>query len=159
MLLKKFLTVVLLMMMAQLTFAQVSNPFFEKIKTFKGAELDDISEARMELIRPSMSDNPASKALMDKTKSMKTLSIDPDNTPAARPTARAEAAKLEKAGMTKFMSEVKDAQEINIYILKKGSTIIEFFFWVYDHEEGFFAMQMIGTFTEDDLDKLAELGN
>ena len=155
---KKILAVVLLLMMAQLTFAQVSNSFFEKMKTFKGAELMDFDEEMMALFRAVAGDNEVSKAMMDKTKSMKILTIDIENTSAALSTARAETAKLEKAGMTK-LNDVKDAQEGFTYILKKGSTITEFFFWVYDNEYGFCAMQMVGTYQEDELDKLKEMAN
>ncbi|MDO4994304.1 MAG: DUF4252 domain-containing protein [Bacteroidales bacterium] len=154
---KKLLAAGLLMMMAQLMVAQVSNPFFEKLKGAKGAEMMEIGEELMTLARMGV-ETPEDKALMEHAKSMKVLNLDSANTPAVLKTAREEAAKIEKSGMTKLLSEQEDAQEASIYILKKDNVIQEFFMWGYDNEDGFFAVQMNGTFTEDELGGLMNMG-
>ena len=153
---KKFLAAGLLMMMAQLTFAQVSNTFFEALKGAKGAELVEVGEELMALAKAA-ADDPEEKAMMEKMKSMKMLHIDVANTPQALPKARAAAEKLEKAGMTKLLSELEDAQEASIYLLKKGNIIQELFIWGYDNEDGFYSIQMNGTFTEDELGELTKM--
>ena len=154
--LKKLLAAGLLMMMAQLMVAQVSNPFFEKLKGAKGAELVEIGEELMALARAA-ADDAEEKAMMEHMKSMKMLHIDSANTPAVLATARTEADKLEKAGMSKLLSELEDAQEASIYLLKKGDTIHELFIWGYDNEDGFYAIQMNGTFKEDELGELTKM--
>ena len=60
--------------------------------------------------------------------------------------------------MTKLVSEQKDAEEAAVYVLKKDNVIQEFFMWGYDNEDGFFAVQMNGTFTEDELGGLMNMG-
>ena len=144
------------MMMAQVTFAQVSNTFFEALKGAKGAEFVEFNEELMGLMG-NFIDDPEEKAMMEHVKSMKMLHIDLANTPAVLAKARAEAAKLEKAGMTKLMSELEDAQEAAVYVRKKGSTIHELFIWSYDNEDGFYSVQMNGTFTEDELGDLTKM--
>ena len=154
---KKLLAAGLLMMMAQLMVAQVSNPFFEKLKGAKGAEVMEINEGLMALARMSV-ESPEGKALMEHIKSMKVLNLDSANTPAVLKTAREEADKIEKAGMTKLVSEQKDTEEACVYVLKKDNVIQEFFMWGYDNEDGFFAVQMNGTFTKDELVGLMNMG-
>ena len=153
---KKLVAAGLLMMMAQLTFAQVSNPFFEALKGAKGAEMVEVGEELMALAKAGVED-PEEKAVMEHMKSMKMLHFDVANTEAVLKKAREEAAKLEKAGMTKLVSELDDAQEAAIYIVKKGNTILELFLWGYDNEDGFYSVQMNGTFTEDELGDLTKM--
>lgn len=153
---KKLVAAGLLMLMTQLTFAQVSNTFFEALKGAKGAELVEVGEELMALAKAA-ADDPEEKAMMEKMKSMKMLHIDSANTPQALPKARAAAEKLEKAGMSKLLSELEDAQEASIYLLKKGNIIQELFIWGYDNEDGLYSIQMNGTFSEDELDELTQM--
>ncbi|MDO4995184.1 MAG: DUF4252 domain-containing protein [Bacteroidales bacterium] len=141
---KKLLAAGLLVMMAQLMVAQVSNPFFDKLKGAKGAEMVEISEADMLKFRTL---SEAWKHI----KSMKGLYIDSTNADAVLKTARTEAEKLEKAGMTNLLSETEDAQETAIYVIKKGNTFLEIFIWGYEKEVGFYSMQLNGTFSEDEI--------
>ncbi|MCR4612408.1 MAG: DUF4252 domain-containing protein [Bacteroidaceae bacterium] len=155
---KKLLAAGLLMMMAQLMVAQVSNPFFDKLKGAKGAEVMEFGEELMAVLARMSVESPEEKALMQHIKSMKVLNLDSANTPAVLKTAREEADKIEKAGMTKLVSEQKEAEEVSVYVLKKDNVIQEFFMWGYDNEDGFFAVQMNGTFTEDELGGLMNMG-
>ena len=116
----------------------------------------EVGEELMALAKAGVED-PEEKAVMEHMKSMKMLHFDVANTPAVLKKAREEAAKLEKAGMTKLVSELDDAQEAAIYIVKKGNTILELFLWGYDNEDGFFSVQMNGSFTEDELGDLTKM--
>lgn len=152
---KKLLAASLLMMMAQLMVAQVSNPFFEKLKSAKGAEVMEIGEELMPMLK-ALLENPEHKAAMEHVTSQKTLSIDLENTPAALATVRSEAAKLEKAGMTKLYSETESNNEGAGYVHVKDDGITEIFVWFYN-KAGFMAIQMNGTFSKADLNNLTKV--
>ena len=153
---KKLLAAGLLIMMAQLMVAQVSNPFFDRLKDVKEAQFQNISEAMMSLVRDGLEGEDADSPYMKYVKSMKMLEFDVANTPAVLKAAREETAKLEKAGMTKIISVNEDDQESHIYITKKGNIISEIFLWGYDNEDGFTAVQLNGSFTESVLDSVLD---
>lgn len=151
---KKTLLSLLMLVVCQIGFAQVSNRVFETYKESQGVQYLDLNPEMMNMMRASNTD-PDDADLLKKITSMKILMIeDKTSTTPANITAALNA--MGDQGLKQLM-EVKEDDTVGaIYTHTKGEVIDEFVIRA-TSDEGFVLMQMIGTFSQSDIANLTDM--